>query len=826
MYFQSNRELPKFLEWFRQRFQNIYMVSHNHEFCNSLSLLVHLIDSTYFRSMIRFIQKPKWFLSIILVVILFTSGDQTLQQKSIRKSLDYDALMMVNPLMGTDSEFSLSNGNTYPAIALPWGMNFWTPMTNKMGDGWTYQYDANQIRGFKQTHQPSPWINDYAAFSLMPVTGGLKYKEEDRGSWFSHKAEEVHPHYYKVYLADYDVSTELSPTDRSAHFRFTFPQSDSSYIILDGFDMGSRVEIIPEERKIIGYCRNNHGGVPDNFHNYFVAQFDKDFEWTQTWSDKWALSQALKQEGSHVGAIIGFKTNLGEKVHVKVASSFISADQAALNLEREIGQNSFEQTKQEAITRWETELDKIRIEDNSIDDIRTFYSCLYRLLLFPRSFYELDEQENPMHYSPYNGKILPGYMYTDNGFWDTFRAVFPFFNLMYPKLNGQIMQGLVNTYKESGWLPEWASPGHRDCMIGSNSASIIADAYVKGIQDFDAEVLLEALEKNASVNEGRPVNSVGRAGVDYYNTLGYVPYDVDINENAARTLEYAYADFAVAQFANLMEKDEMMINKYLARASNYKNLFDSESGWMRGKNKDGTFQSPFNPLKWGDAFTEGNSIHYTWSVFQDVQGLIELMGGDERFINKLDSVFTMPPEFDASYYGFTIHEIREMQITNMGNYAHGNQPIQHMIYLYNYAGQPWKTQKRVREVMKKLYSATPDGYCGDEDNGQTSAWYVFSALGFYPVTPATTQYVIGSPLFDQVTCKLENGQLFIIKANNNSRDHVYIQSAQLNGVDYDHNFIDHNDWTEGGTLSFEMGPTPQKKRGISKNARPFSLSTQ
>lgn len=777
--------------------------------------------------MAHFNQKPNWIFLFLFSSILFCRCNQKQNQKLLNQALDYDSVLMVNPLMGTDSEFSLSNGNTYPAIALPWGMNFWTPMTNKMGDGWTYQYDANKIRGFKQTHQPSPWINDYAAFSLMPVTGTLKHKEEDRGSWFSHKAEEVHPHYYKVYLADYDVTTELSPTARSAHFSFTFPASDSAYIILDGFDMGSRVEIIPEERKIIGYCRNNHGGVPDNFHNYFVAQFDKDFEWTQTWKDKWTLTpSALIQEGNHVGAIIGFKTKLGEKVQVKVSSSFISPTQAELNLEREIGQNSFEQTKREAYTRWETELDRIKIEDNSIDEIRTFYSCLYRLLLFPRSFYELDEQENPVHYSPYNGEVLPGFMYTDNGFWDTFRAVFPFFNLMYPKLNAQIMQGLVNTYKESGWLPEWASPGHRDCMIGSNSAAIIADAYVKGIQDFDANILLEALEKNASVNEGRPVNSVGRAGVDYYNTLGYVPYDVDINENAARTLEYAYADFAVAQLANKMGKNEALIDEYLGRANNYKNLFDPRTGWMRGKNKNGVFQSPFNPLKWGDAFTEGNSIHYTWSVFQDIQGLVELMGGDESFVNKLDSVFTMPPDFDASYYGFTIHEIREMQITNMGNYAHGNQPIQHMIYLYNYAGQPWKTQKRVREVMRKLYSAAPDGYCGDEDNGQTSAWYVFSALGFYPVTPATTQYVIGSPLFDRVTCKLENGALFIIEANDNDPDNVYIQSSNLNGADYDYNFIDHKEWMAGGTLSFEMGPTPQKKRGISKNARPFSLSTQ
>ncbi|MEO1451392.1 MAG: GH92 family glycosyl hydrolase, partial [Bacteroidota bacterium] len=468
-----------------------------------------------------------------------------------------DPVSLVNPLMGTDSEFSLSNGNTYPAIALPWGMNFWTPMTSKMGDGWTYKYDENHIRGIKQTHQPSPWINDYAAFSLMAVTGALKYKEEERQSWFSHKAEEVHPHYYKTYLADYDVIAEVSPTERAAHFRLTFPKTDSAYIMLDAFDMGSMVKILPEERKIIGYCRNNHGGVPENFHNYFVATFDKDFTITHTWGDKWALNPGSRsQEGQHVGAIVGFATKRGEQVHVKVASSFISPEQAELNLKREIGTDAFDQTKTKAHLAWDRELSRIRIKDDHLDNVRTFYSCLYRLLLFPRAFHELNASEEIVHYSPYNGEVLPGYMFTDNGFWDTFRAVFPFFTLMYPELNQQIMQGLANTYKESGWLPEWASPGHRDCMVGSNSASLISDAYVKGIRGFDADLLYEAVVKNASVGEGRPVNSVGRAGVDYYNQLGYVPYNVGINENAARSLEYAYADFAIGQMATLMGKED------------------------------------------------------------------------------------------------------------------------------------------------------------------------------------------------------------------------------------------------------------------------------
>ena len=764
-------------------------------------------------------------ITLFALALTLLIGCTTEEKKiNVTTSNDISLVDYVNPLMGTDSKHSLSNGNTYPAIATPWGMNFWTPMTSKMGDGWTYKYNENKIRGIKQTHQPSPWINDYAAFSLMPVTGELKYKEDERESWFSHKAETVKPHHYKVYLADYDVTAEVTPTERAAHFKFTFPESESSYILVDGFFKGSMVKIIPEERKIIGYCRNNSGGVPDNFHNYFVVQFDTDFELTHTWADDWELQEnSVNSEGEHVGAIIGFKTKKGMIVHAKVASSFISHEQAQLNLDREIGSDSFEETKEKAKNEWEKELSKITVEDSNTDNIETFYSCLYRVLLFPRKFYEFDKNNEVIHYSPYNGKVLPGYMFTDNGFWDTFRAVYPFFNMMYPELNGTIMKGLANTYRESGWLPEWASPGHRDCMVGSNSAPIIADAFLKGNIDKDAELLFEAILKNATVEEGRPESSVGREGLNYYNELGYVPYDIGIKENTARTLEYAYADFTIAKMAEKLGKTDLA-NTYYKQSLNYKNVFDPSTNLMRGKNENGKFQTPFNPLKWGDAFTEGNSLHYTWSVFHDVQGLIDLMGGNEAFIGQLDNVFTMPPDFDDSYYGFTIHEIREMQIANMGNYAHGNQPIQHMIYLYNYANVPYKAQKKIRKVLTNLYSATPDGYCGDEDNGQTSAWYVFSALGFYPVTPGADEYVIGSPLFDKATLRLENGNTFTIDSKNNSKTNFYIQSTKLNNANYSNNFIKYDDIQNGGSFEFDLNDSPNKNWGSLPENVPYSLS--
>jgi predicted alpha-1,2-mannosidase len=592
--------------------------------------------------------------------------------------------------------------------------------------------------------------------------------------------------------------------------------------LLDAFDRGSSVKIIPEERKIIGYCQNNRGGVPANFHNWFVAVFDKDFDITKTWKEE-NLGDSKEVKGFHTGAVVGFKTKKGEIVNVKVASSFISPEQAELNLKREIGSKTFDEIKTEGEEIWEKELSKIKVEGGTDEQRRTFYSSLYRTLLFPRKFFEINAENKIVHYSPYNGEVLPGYMFTDNGFWDTFRAVFPFFTLMYPELNAQIMEGLANTYKESGWLPEWASPGHRSCMIGSNSASLIADSYLKGIRGYDIETLYEAILKNTE-EWNEQITSVGRFGADYYNKLGYIPYDVGIRENTARTLEYAYADYCIWKLAIELKRPQEEIDLFKKRSQNYKNVFDPETKLMRGKNENGEFQSPFNPLKWGDAFTEGNSLHYTWSVFQDIQGLIDLMGGEKEFVAMLDTVFAMPPLFDDSYYGFPIHEIREMQISGMGNYAHGNQPIQHMIYLYNYAGQPWKTQKHVREVLTKLYTPQADGYCGDEDNGQTSAWYVFSALGFYPVCPGSGEYVFGAPLFNKITLQLENGNHFVVNAENNSKENLFVDEINLNGKEYNKNYVTHEDLLKGGELVFTMHNKPNKSRGTSKENWPYSMS--
>ena len=735
---------------------------------------------------------------------------------------NYEPVDYVSTLVGTQSSYAISTGNTYPAVCTPWGMNFWTPQTGKMGDGWTYTYTADKLRGFKQTHQPSPWINDYGQFTIMPETGETPiFDEEKRASWFSHKAEVATPYYYRAYLADYDVVTELAPTERAAIMRITFPEN-KSYVVVDAFDKGSYVKIMPKERMIVGYTTKNSGGVPQNFKNYFVMKFDKDFTYTATVTDGRINTADVKAECNHAGGIVGFKTSRGEQVNVRIASSFISEEQAIENL-KELGSDSFDEVKARGRKTWNDILGRIEVKSDDIDHLRTFYSCLYRSVLFPRSFYEKNAKGEIVHYSPYNGEVLPGYMFTDTGFWDTFRCLFPLLNVMYPSMNEKMQAGLVNAYKESGFLPEWASPGHRGCMVGNNSASIVADAYLCGLKNYDAETLWKAVVHGA--NAVHPtVSSTGRLGYEYYNKLGYVPYDVKINENVARTLEYAYDDWCIYEFGKALGKSKKELEPFRKRAFNYRNVFDSETKLMRGRLKNGKFQSPFSPLKWGDAFTEGNAWHYTWSVFHDPAGLIQLMGGKQTFNNMLDSVFNVPPLFDDSYYGSVIHEIREMQIMNMGNYAHGNQPIQHMIYLYGYSGEPWKTQYWIRQTMQRMYNANPDGYCGDEDNGQTSAWYVFSAMGFYPVCPGAGEYVLGAPYFDEMTLHLENGRNVSIKANGNTDDNCYVNSLTLNGKPYSKNYIKRSDLMQGAQFVYNMSAKPNYSRGTAESDAPYSFS--
>ena len=730
---------------------------------------------------------------------------------------------MVNPLTGTLSKFELSTGNNYPVIALPWGMNFWTPQTGKNGDGWQYTYTADKIRGFKQTHQPSPWMNDYGMFSLMPITGEAVFDEEKRASWFSHKAEIAKPYYYRVYLADYDITTEIAPTERAAMFRFTFPQEEMSYVVLDAYDRGSYVQIQPEKNRIVGYTTRNSGGVTKDFKNWFIIDFgSRSFDYTSVTDSKEIFTDRKELKDNHTGAIVGFRTGHRDVVTARVASSFISLEQAERNL-NELGKKSFDEIASDGRKIWNDVLGRIQVEGGSEEQMRTFYSCLWRSLHFPRRFYEIDDKGNPIHYSPYNGQILPGYLFADTGVWDTFRCLFPFLNLVYPSMNEEMQAGLVNAYLESGYLPEWSSPGHRDCMIGQNSASVVADAYIKGIRVANQDKLWDAVTYGAHHHLDRSAS--GRVGHDYYDRLGYVPCNVGIGQNVARTLEYAYNDWSIYTLGKAMGKSEAELAPYKKAALNYANVYNPARKLMCGREEQGAFNADFVPENWSGEFCEGNSWHWSFCVFHDPAGLSKLMGGRDEMTEMMDSVFVLPSYLGLRSRGM-IHEMREMQVMDMGQYAHGNQPIQHMVYLYNWTGQPWKAQYWTREIMDKLYNPNADAYCGDEDNGQTSAWYVFSAMGFYPVCPGTKQYAMGSPLFQKILVKLENGKTIQIEAPDNNKQTRYVNDVKVNGKSVSRTWLEHDELTKGATIKFQMSSKPNKKRGTDEKDAPYSFAQE
>ena len=758
--------------------------------------------------------------------LLMTLAALALTSSATLTAKNHDPADLVNPLQGSASVHALSTGNTYPAVAVPWGMNFWIPQTGENGNGWQYVYFDKTIQGFKQTHQPSPWINDYGCFSIMPQSGAPEYNQKKRAAAFSHENEVSKPYYYGVEF-DNGIKTELTPSYAGAIFQFTYPQKKEAFLLIDCFHHQGDIQIDTQTGVITGaskfFAKSSGIELPENFATHFKIQFNKPIVEYGVYVDGKKRAGVTSAKGDSVAMYVSFGDE--KLVEAKIASSFIGQEQVATNFDREIKPYTFDQLKAQTFKTWNDELSRIKISGGSLEQQRTFYTALYRTMLFPRRTHEINAQNEQKHYSFFTGEVADGPMYTDNGFWDTFRAVHPFFTVMYPSVSTEIMSALSNIYDQGGWLPEWFSPGYKDCMIGQNSVSVITDAYVKGIRGFDTEKMFEAMIKGAN---NRGPKATGRVGFDYYNELGYIPYDVKIGESVSRTLEYAYNDYCIAKFGELTGQDQKVIDLHYKRANNYKNIFDTTINFVRPKDASGKWMEKYSPDMWGGAFTEGSAWHWTWCVFHDPAGLIKLMGGDKDFVHMMDSVFTAESSFDLTYQKWVIHEITEMVECKMGQYAHGNQPIQHMIYMYNYAGQPYKTQFHVREVMNNLYNSGIEdgaGLCGDEDNGQTSAWYVFSSLGFYPVCPGVPEYIIGSPLFEKAVMELENGKKFTVVANNNSDANRYIQSAKLNGKDFNRTFITHNEIMAGGKLVFEMGDKPNKSWGTSPEARPFSMSS-
>jgi len=684
----------------------------------------------------------------------------------------------VDTRMGTDSKQELSRGNTYPGTGRPFGMHLWTPQTEPDRELWKYKWPSETICGFNLTHACSPWAFDYACISLFPQTGEKPVTGSgQRGASFKHENETARPDMYKVKF-DNGITTEFSPTDRCCIFRFRFPDNGESAIIqLDLW--GNPGEVKDAGGRLTGEVRHV------KLRNHFLITFNRPYLEYREWED-----------GAERGAYVTFPP--GSTVEVKVGTSYISEEQAELNLQREIGSRNFQAVAQESRKVWNGTLGRIRVSGGQHEDLHTFYTCLYRSSLNSRMFYETDAEGNPRYYCVSDDSIHDGFMYSDNGYWDTFRSLFPLHNIIYREQQGRHMQAIMDIRRNSGWFPSWYLPYENGGMTGNHAISLLADAWAKGIRTIDPVEVMDAYIDEVGKEYPRRLSN-GR--LQQWWELGYIAYPIRYSSTA--TMEYAYDDWCALTFAKETGNGDW-IKKLEESSKWWHNVFDPETGFMRGRDEDGNWLPDFRPGAWGGPFEEGNSWQHSFGVWHDIPGLVEAYGGPERFSDKLDSLFTAPSTIDLGYYDDVWNEMLETFIAGMGQFNQGNQPCHHIPYLYDYCGKAWKTQQHVRTIMSRLYSCTPWGYPGDEDQGATSAWYVMSALGFYSVCPGSSEYAIGSPLFKKAVIKLENGRKFTIKAVNNSPENIYIESMTLDGEPHERYFLNHSSIMDGAVLKMKM----------------------
>ena len=735
--------------------------------------------------------------------ILFLALLILAQSLSAQRLIDY-----VDPFIGTGG-----HGHTYPGATLPFGMIQPSPDTDTQGWDWCsgYHYSDHSIMGFSHTHLSGTGATDYGDILFMPTVGELKFEPRSKDkpgegyrSEFAHKSEKASPGYYSVLLDSYDVIAELTCSMRAAIHRYTYPATNKANVIIDlkhGLDDNCESYIRFVGQNTIEGMRRSHGWAQDHTF-YFVAVFSKPFESFGTVADDKATDGNRQASGKNLKGYIRFKTKDQEQILIRIGISAVGIDGARKNLEKEIPDFSFDRVKMSAEKIWEKELGKIKVETKNEDLKKIFYTALYHALITPNMFTDVDGKYFGMDRKIHLAKGF--HYYTVFSLWDTFRAEHPLFTLIDPKRDGDFVKSLLAKYEESGLLPVWELASNETwCMIGYHSVPVIFDAYMKGIRGFDVNEALTAMEKSAERDQH---------GQRLYRERGFIPADKE-NESVSKTLEYSYDDWCISQFAKAIGNNNDY-EKYNQRSLFYKNLFDKSTGFMRGKMSDGSWISPFEPKAVTQQYTEATAWQYDFFAPPDVKGLIDLFGGNENFIKKLDEMFAESDQLQGRF---------QADISGLiGQYAHGNEPSHHVAYLYNYAGAAWKTQERVRDIMNRLYTSKPDGLCGNDDCGQMSAWYVFSAMGFYPVCPGQNMYVIGSPVFDKVTINLENGKKFVINATNVSDRNKYIQFAALNGKAFTKSFITHDQIMNGGELTFVMRDKPNKIWG-SDNSGMFTM---
>ncbi len=757
-----------------------------------------------------------------------------------------DLLSFVNPLQGTDSTPEISRGNCLPLASMPWAMTAWSPQTSQTP--WFFQLSGAKIQGFRATRQPSPWMGDYGQFLVMPQSGALLTGTQARASSYRVGEASFQPHYQSLHLLRYRTTVELVPTERCAVLRFTFDDADGAAKRVlfdlprgdhlhgdhdhdeqehDDYPHGDpphpsipgRIAVDAQNGTLAGFTRAHAGGALPNFAGYFYAVCSEPVVGCGTFRGRKTQPDATQISGKGIGAYLEFASST-RSAELRVATSYISVEQAKRNLEREIGARSLKELKEQGAQIWNDQLGRVTLDEATDEQRRTFYTCLYRAQLFPHRCHEIDENEQIVHQSFFDGELHPGVAYTDNGFWDTYRTVYPLYSLLYPEQLGEILTGYVAAYRESGWMPQWPSPGHRGCMIGSHIDAVFADAVAKNIAGFDVQTAYEGLRKHAF--EISTLESVGRIGLGEYLEHGWI-HDGAIRHATSATLDYAYDDWCLAQIAEKLGKNDDR-DLFLKRALNYCNVWESSTRWMRARHENGSWVEPFDEFQWGGPFVEGSAWQCGFAVQHDAIGLAQLLGGSDALAERLDQMLALPPHFESSNYGFEIHEMTEMAVADFGQYAHSNQPIHHALFLYAFTSQPWKTEKWTRRVCQELYSAAPDGFAGDEDNGEMASWYVFSALGFYPLTPGHASYVLTSPVFGKATIHMPGGKTFVVEASNNNDENVHVAHRTLNANEYSKRWISHFDIVNGGALHVEMSEAPNENISIDKDDLPYSLS--
>ncbi|MCG6186339.1 GH92 family glycosyl hydrolase [Maribellus maritimus] len=733
-------------------------------------------------------------LLILLLIILFTACKE--------KKSDIDYTKLVDPMIGTGG-----HGHTFPGATVPFGMVQISPDTRwEDWDGSSgYHYSDNTIMGFSQTHLSGTGAPEYCDVLFMPTVGKLQILPGDENdsktgyrSAFSHKNEKASPGYYSVLLDDYNINAEMTATTRSSMQRYTFPQSNSANIIIDlknrDHVLTSNIEIISDTE--IQGLRKSRRWATEQF-VYFYAKFSKPFRTYGIALNDTVVEGIKKADGQNIRAFVQFDTKENEQILVKVGISAVDIEGAKKNLEAESPGWNFEKVVNKAKEEWNTFLSKIEVEGGTEKQRRIFYTGLYHTAIAPNIFMDVDRRYRGVDHQIHKADGFDNY--TVFSLWDTFRANMPLYTIIDPARYNEWIKTFLEMYRIGGRLPQWELAGnYTGVMIGYHTHSVILDGYQKGIRDFDAELAFEAMKKRVE-------------SISYFNDLGFIPAD-KVGGSVSMTMEYAYNEWAVAHMAKSLNSEDDF-QDYIYRSQFYKNLFDSSTGFMRPKNSEGSWITPFDPAEGSEHFVEGNSYQYSLFAPQDINGLIDLIGGDKKFIAWMDTLFTKE----------SIHDEGAIDATGLiGQYAHGNEPSHHMAYLYNYAGAPWKTQSMVRRILDTMYDDKPNGLSGNEDCGQMSAWYILSAMGFYQVCPGTPDYVIGSPVFDKVTIHLENGKDFTILAKNISVENKYIQAVSLDGDPYTKSWFTHNDILNGTVLSFEMGATPNKNWGVAKEDRPES----